>query len=74
MSVQDVLQLLEQSPEAPWGVYLRVQSQQLLEASLQLLHSAYNREELYRPVWISMEGLQTADNTNVCTVPQYLNA
>ncbi|XP_053186608.1 protein FAM151A [Scomber japonicus] len=63
-TLQDVLQLLEQSPEAPWGVYLRVQSQQLLEASLQLLHSAYNREELYRPVWISMEGLQTADNTN----------
>ncbi|XP_062285114.1 protein FAM151A [Scomber scombrus] len=64
LTLQDVLQLLEQSPEAPWGVYLRVQSQQLLEASLQLLHAAYNREELYRPVWISMEGLQSADNTN----------
>lgn len=67
MCVQDVLQLLGQTADAPWGVYLRVQTQQLLEASLQLLHSAYSREMLYRPVWISMEGLQSGDNTNVCT-------
>ncbi|KAM7378747.1 hypothetical protein PAMP_004346 [Pampus punctatissimus] len=59
LTLQDVLQLLGRTAER-WGVYLQVQNQQLLEASLQLLHSAYSREELYRPVWISM----SSDNTN----------
>ncbi|KAM7401376.1 hypothetical protein PAMA_005525 [Pampus argenteus] len=59
LTLQDVLQLLGRTAER-WGIYLQIQNQQLLEASLQLLHSAYSREELYRPVWISMSG----DNTN----------
>ncbi|XP_037643958.1 protein FAM151A isoform X2 [Sebastes umbrosus] len=63
LTLQDVLQLLGQRAGAPWGVHLRIPTQQLLEASLRLLHSAYSGERLYRPVWISMEGLQSTDNT-----------
>ncbi|XP_067460966.1 protein FAM151A [Thunnus thynnus] len=73
LTLQDVLQLLEQTADAPWGLYLRVKTQQLLEASLQLLHSAYSSEKLYRPVWISMEGLQSGNNTDrfVSTVESF---
>ncbi|KAF3698881.1 Protein FAM151A [Channa argus] len=63
LTLQDVLLLLGQNAEVRWGVYLRVHTQQLLETSLKLLHSAYSREMLYRPVWISMEGLQSIDST-----------
>lgn len=66
--MQDVLQLLGENPNARWGVYLRIPTQQLLEASLTLLHSAYSEEKLYRPVWISMEGLQSSDNTKVHSI------
>lgn len=59
--LQDILRLLGEIADARWGVYLRVPTQQLLEASLRQLHSAYSRDKLYRPVWISMEG----DNTEV---------
>nr|XP_020483395.2 protein FAM151A-like [Labrus bergylta] len=68
LTLQDVLLLLGQRAEAPWGVYLRICTQQLLEASLKLLHSAYSREELYRPVWISMEGVQSNTQEFVSTV------
>ncbi|KAL7386169.1 hypothetical protein ABVT39_004784 [Epinephelus coioides] len=61
-TLQDFLQLLGQRADVPWGVYLRIHTHQLLEASLKLLHSAYNREKLYRPIWISMEDLQGTDN------------
>ncbi len=71
MCLQDILQLLEQRPDVPWGVHLRIHTQQLLEASLKLLDSAYSREKLYRPVWISMEGLQTTDTTKVCSFYQH---
>lgn len=64
LTLQDVLQVLGQKADVPWGVHLRIPTLQLLEASLRLLHSAYSREELYRPVWISMEGSQSADSTN----------
>lgn len=67
MYLQDVLQLLAQRVDVPWGVHLRIHTQQLLEASLKLLQSAYSREELYRPVWISMEGLQSTGDTKVRT-------
>ncbi|XP_039672863.1 protein FAM151A isoform X2 [Perca fluviatilis] len=63
LTLQDILQLLGQRADAPWGVHLRIRTQQLLEASLKLLHSAYSEETLYRPVWISMEGLQSTDST-----------
>ncbi|XP_070774981.1 protein FAM151A [Enoplosus armatus] len=63
LALQDVLQLLGQRADAPWGLHLRIHTQQLLEASLELLQSAYSREELYRPVWVSMEGLQSANGT-----------
>ncbi|XP_029309269.1 protein FAM151A [Cottoperca gobio] len=63
LTLQDLLQLLGQRAEAPWGVHLRIHSQQLLESSLKLLHSAYSEEKLYRPVWISREALQSTDNT-----------
>ncbi|KAM9349996.1 protein FAM151A [Symphorus nematophorus] len=64
LTLEAVLRLLGHRADAPWGVHLRIQTQQLLEASLKLLDSAYSREELYRPVWISMEGLQSNDETN----------
>ncbi|KAF3858835.1 hypothetical protein F7725_012036 [Dissostichus mawsoni] len=51
--LSDLLELLGQRAEAPWGVYLRIHSQQLLEASLTRLHSAYSQEKLYRPVFVS---------------------
>ncbi|XP_032388227.1 protein FAM151A isoform X1 [Etheostoma spectabile] len=63
LTLQDILQLLGQRANAPWGVHLQIHTQQLLEASLRLLHSAYSDETLYRPVWISMGGLQSTDNT-----------
>ncbi|XP_074545685.1 protein FAM151A [Halichoeres trimaculatus] len=62
-TLQDILQLLGQRAGTPWGVYLKIQTQQLLEASLKLLSSAYNREELYRPVWISVEDLGSPADT-----------
>ncbi|XP_068427527.1 protein FAM151A [Clinocottus analis] len=62
-TLQDVLQLLGHSADARWGVLLRVHTWELLEASLSLLHSAYSRERLYRPVWVHMEGLQGANDT-----------
>ncbi|XP_041659556.1 protein FAM151A [Cheilinus undulatus] len=61
LTLQDVLLLLGQRADAPWGVHLQILNKQLLDASLKLLHSAYSREELYRPVWISMEGSQNSD-------------
>lgn len=67
MCYQDVIQTLGQAADTSWGIYLRVQSQQLLEASLNLLQSAYGADELHRPVWISMEGLQSSDSTAVST-------
>lgn len=67
MCSQDVIQTLGQAADTSWGIYLRVQSQQLLEASLNLLQSAYGADELHRPVWISMEGLQSSDSTAVST-------
>ncbi|KAI3375358.1 hypothetical protein L3Q82_021851 [Scortum barcoo] len=63
LKLQNVLQLLGQRADVPWGVYLRIHTQQLLEASLTLLDSAYSRDKLYRPVWISMEALQSTDST-----------
>lgn len=65
LTLQDVIQTLGQTADTSWGVYLRVHSQQLLGASLNLLQSAYRADELYRPVWISMEGLQSSDSTAV---------
>ncbi|XP_042352876.1 protein FAM151A [Plectropomus leopardus] len=62
LTLQDFLQLLGQRDDAPWGINLRIHTQQLLEASLKLLSSAYSTEKLYRPVWISMEGLQSTDD------------
>lgn len=59
LTLQHVLQLLGKNAHVPVGVYLRVHSLQLLEASLYLLQSAYTAEDLYRPVWISVEGLQS---------------
>ncbi|XP_060939684.1 protein FAM151A [Limanda limanda] len=63
LTLQNVLQLLGHRTDAPWGVHLKIPTQQLLEASLTLLHSAYSRDMLYRPVWISMEGLLGSDGT-----------
>ncbi|XP_030608601.1 protein FAM151A [Archocentrus centrarchus] len=65
LTLQDILQILGQIADTPWGIYLRVQNQQLLEASLSLLSSAYKSEKLHRPVWISMEGLQSSDSTKI---------
>uniref|UniRef100_A0A087Y5K9 Protein FAM151A n=1 Tax=Poecilia formosa TaxID=48698 RepID=A0A087Y5K9_POEFO len=50
--------------DAPWGVYLRVHGHQLLEASLKLLQATYSAEELYRPIWISMESSQSSYSTS----------
>ncbi|KAG7525673.1 FAM151A isoform X1 protein [Solea senegalensis] len=61
LTLQDVLQLLEQSADARWGLYLRVHTQQLLEASLTVLSSAYSRGTLYRPVWIDVDSLQSSE-------------
>ncbi|KAK5859370.1 hypothetical protein PBY51_020930 [Eleginops maclovinus] len=65
LTLEELLELLGQRAEAPWGVYLRIHSQQLLEASLTLLHSAYSEEKLYRPVWISREGSHSLDNNQL---------
>ncbi|XP_034038584.1 protein FAM151A [Thalassophryne amazonica] len=63
LTLQDVLQLLGGTAHSAWGLYLRVQTQQVLESSLKLLHSAYTQEKLYRPVWISMDHFQGSNTT-----------
>ncbi|MED6281462.1 hypothetical protein CHARACLAT_021862, partial [Characodon lateralis] len=63
-TLQYVLELLGQRGNAPWGVYLLSHNHQLLEASLKLLQAAYRTEELYRPIWISMESLHSSTSTN----------
>lgn len=65
--VQDLLQLLGQRRNVPLAVHLQIPTLQLLEASLEILQSVYTREQLYRPVWISVEGLQTPADTEVGT-------
>lgn len=65
--LQDFLQLLGERPDVSWGIYLRIHSQQLLEVSLKLLKSFYSGEELFRPVWISMEALHSTDDAKVPT-------
>ncbi|XP_033975055.1 protein FAM151A [Trematomus bernacchii] len=65
LTLEDLLELLGQRAEAPWGVYLQIHSQQLLEASLTWLHSAYSQEKLYRPVWVSREGPLSPDHNQV---------
>ncbi|KAM9718404.1 protein FAM151A [Menidia menidia] len=64
LTLQHVLHLLQQNAHAGWGVYLRVHMNQILEASLALLHSAYIADELYRPVWISLEDSQSSNSTS----------
>lgn len=68
LCLKRVFELLGQRTDAPWGVYLRVHGHQLLEASLKLLQAAYSAEELYRPIWISMESSQSSYSTNVCII------
>lgn len=63
--LQEFLEQLAKSPELPWGVYLQIQSQKLLEVSLELLASAYSSDGLYRPVWITVDGLLSTEDTNV---------
>ncbi|XP_038160792.1 protein FAM151A [Cyprinodon tularosa] len=63
-TLKKVLELLGQRADAPWGVYLRIYNHQLLEPSLNLLQAAYGAEELYRPIWISMEDLDSSNATN----------
>ncbi|XP_066512667.1 protein FAM151A-like [Hoplias malabaricus] len=43
------------SSKKPWGIYLRVKSQNLLTVSLQILREAYDSGMLYHPTWINME-------------------
>lgn len=57
--------MLAKSPELPWGVYLQIQSEKLLEASLELLAAAYSSDGLYRPVWVSVDGLLSTEQTTV---------
>lgn len=63
--MQDLLDLLAQSPDAPWGIYLQVHSLKLLEASLMSLNAAHSSGLLHRPVWISVDGLQSSEQTQV---------
>ncbi|XP_071760617.2 protein FAM151A [Centroberyx gerrardi] len=63
LTLQDLLELVGSRAGGSWGVYLQVQTQELLEASLRLLDAAYSREQLYRPVWISMEFSHGSYNT-----------
>ncbi|XP_015248606.1 PREDICTED: protein FAM151A [Cyprinodon variegatus] len=63
-TLKKVLELLGQRADAPWGVYLRIHNHQLLERSLNLLQAAYGAEELYRPIWISMEDVDSSNATN----------
>ncbi|XP_029971899.1 protein FAM151A [Salarias fasciatus] len=63
LTLEEVLQTLGQHPKAPWGIYLRVHSYEVLEDSLDLLRSAYTTERLYRPVWISVEDPNSSNST-----------
>ncbi|XP_067846667.1 protein FAM151A [Heptranchias perlo] len=39
----------------PWGIYLKIKSQQALASTLNLLHRAYTAHLLHIPVWVSMD-------------------
>ncbi|XP_067893646.1 protein FAM151A [Heterodontus francisci] len=39
----------------PWGIYLKIKSQQALAPTLHLLHRAYTTHLLRVPVWVSMD-------------------
>ncbi|XP_072367449.1 protein FAM151A [Scyliorhinus torazame] len=39
----------------PWGIYLKIKSQQALAPTLYLLHQAYTAHLLHKPVWVSMD-------------------
>ncbi|XP_029687560.1 protein FAM151A isoform X2 [Takifugu rubripes] len=62
-TLQYFLQLLGQRPNVPLGVHLQIPTLQLLEATLKILQSIYEQEQLYRPVWISMASLTTPADT-----------
>ncbi|CAN9502972.1 unnamed protein product [Ophioblennius macclurei] len=63
LSLENVVQLLGQHADAPWGIYLRLHSYEILEVSLNLLDSAYMTEKFYRPVWINVDDLHSSNST-----------
>ncbi|XP_078074370.1 protein FAM151A [Mustelus asterias] len=43
------------SSSKPWGIYLKIKSQQALTQTLYLLQRAYTAHLLHKPVWVSMD-------------------
>ncbi|KAM3865914.1 protein FAM151A [Diretmus argenteus] len=72
LTLQDFLEVVGSRAQGSWGLYLRVRTQELLEASLRLLDSAYSREQLYRPVWINMEVSHGGSSSSVASTVERL--
>ncbi|XP_041064053.1 protein FAM151A isoform X1 [Carcharodon carcharias] len=39
----------------PWGIFLKIKSQQALTPTLYLLHRTYAAHHIHKPVWVSMD-------------------
>ncbi|XP_067310193.1 protein FAM151A [Pseudorasbora parva] len=54
LPLQDCLEMILASKK-PWGLYLRIKSQNHLSPSLELLRRAYDRDLLHHPTWVNMD-------------------
>lgn len=61
LPLQDCLELILASKK-PWGLYLRIKSQNHLSPSLELLRQAYDRDLLHHPTWVNMDVAHGAFN------------
>nr|XP_015210843.1 PREDICTED: protein FAM151A isoform X1 [Lepisosteus oculatus] len=52
--LQDCLDTIFASPK-PWGIYLKIRSQDALAPTLLLLQQAYESDLLHHPTWINMD-------------------
>ncbi|KAK1165217.1 protein FAM151A-like isoform X1 [Acipenser oxyrinchus oxyrinchus] len=52
--LQECLHLILVSPK-PWGIYLKIKSQELLSPALALLKHLNEKKLLYNPTWINMD-------------------
>lgn len=65
LPLQDCLELILASKK-PWGLYLRIKSQNHLSPSLELLRRAYDRDLLHHPTWVNMDITHGAFHIHGC--------
>ena len=57
-----------------WGFYLRVENRDVLEGSLRVLSELYERNRLYRPVWVNMALSHGCFSTQVTSHTQHTHS